>query len=704
MGDAKKGLGGILKHHFWILSALVLIAASVGFILTAMGLSKLITDRIGVINSKYGEVQTVSGKLSTHPNEQSHKRMDAMIKDMETDVRRAWQMQYQLQSDLMIWPDDAFDSKEVADIFRTLRPVEKFVDFPIAELKGDLARITEGDRRVYRDYIGPVFNSVSKIIGTEWRAKLAAIRGGGAGFGGYGSGAGGYGSGDAGYSGSGAGYGSEGSGSGYGGYGGMGPGDMGMGGMGTPMQPLTNDVVLWSEQSQQTLMNQILPWYNPNGAPSILDIYYTQEDIWLLTNIMEIIKATNGNARENFQATVKEIQWIRMGKHAKRDSGALFGGGGMGGMGMDMGGMGMDMGYGGEGGSDMSSGSSMYGSEGGSDTGEIGGEMGGMMGMGGMAAIAVDPADNRYISFATETFFQPRKGEEVRTSIRDPKTNPVDAVAKRIPIRFRVRMDASKVNRLITECGNAKFMLEVYQVRLNAAEDSTGGGYGAGMGGMGGMGGDGGASLGARGLPGGGGAGGSGGMGAGSLGSEGMGGEMGYGSAGGGYGADPTGMMGGKFAPLTEIPVEIFGLVYLYNPDSVDLLTDPPPVEETNGESTNPDPNATADGGTSGNSADGQVASGSENSPAANTANAADPNATNPPASNPAEPSTPPAAPNASADPTAPSDPTANPNGDPNAATPPPPADSTTPTPPAEPSNPPSSPPNGAGPGTGGQP
>ncbi|XZE35273.1 hypothetical protein SH501x_000762 [Pirellulaceae bacterium SH501] len=595
MDKLKKQLAPVIKHQFWILSVLVLVMAAVVFTMTAMSISKEISSRISAIDSKYSEVQNVSGKISTHPNSASHTEMEKILQVMEKDVEQAWDMQYSLQLDLMKWPDEAFKSKEIANIFRELRPVEKFIDFPIETLEGAPARVTESDRRIYRDYIGPTFQNVSKIIGTEWKAKMEAITpasgGGGYGSGGYGmeGGSGGYGSeGSGGLAGGGS-YGSEGSGgAGYGSEGAYGSGYGG--GVGIPTGPGATDVVRWTAASQQTLLNQMVPWYSPNATPSILDIYYTQEDIWLLTNIMEIIKKTNGEARENFQAVVKEIEFIRFGKHASRDAGTIMGGST--GMGM---GMGSSGGYGAEGESGLDSGSGFGSGEGSSAEmgygmeGESGGEPGmpGMPGMGG--GMKLDPADNRYISFAPETFFKPRKGADVRTSVRENVSpeNAVDSVAKRIPIRLRVKMEASKVHRLISECGNAPFMLEVYQVRLNtaAAPESAGGmgGYGSGGYGSGGPGGGPGSAMGAgvgvgvgsgMGMEGSGSGygmeGGSGdGYGGSGYGGSGYGGS-GYG--GGGYGGGGMGMMAGGQAENTVIPVEIFGLIYFYNPCNMALL------------------------------------------------------------------------------------------------------------------------------------
>jgi hypothetical protein len=187
---------------------------------------------------------------------------------------------------------------------------------------------------------------------------------------------------------------------------------------------------------------------------------------------------------------------------------------------------------------------------------------------GGTGGGTRDPADNRYISFATETFFQPRKGEEIRSSIKDVQPgNAVDAIAKRIPIRLRVRMESSQIHRLVAACGNAPFPLEVYQVRVNteaASSSGGGGGYGGGMGGMSGMGGGGLGGMGmGMGMPGGGG--------------EGMGGEGGMASGGEGYGGMGGGMGGmampkTKVSPIEEVAVEIFGLIYLYNPVNIGEL------------------------------------------------------------------------------------------------------------------------------------
>lgn len=568
MDAVKKFMKTLGNYKFWILSALIFIASLVVFIINKIGMDKVIAARTSAVEEAFTKINGINGEASTHPNSHSHQELDKIVNVLKQEVKEAWEIQYARQSKHLYWPEKAFPSNKIAlEIFRNLRPIEQYVEFPIDPKAAPVNKITKVDRDVYKNYIGPEFANISKKIGTEWKAKTESITGA-AGGGGYGMGLGGMGSSEPGSDsgGYGAGYGSEmGSGMpGGGGYGGTGPG----------MQD-SKDLVRWSRESQQTLMNQVLPWYPRREPPSVLDIYYTQEDMWLLNGLMEIIAATNAGAVENFQTKIREIEWIRMGKHANRDAGTLAIGGSRN-MGM---GMGMGMGEGGESGmgGGIDYGASMGGSE--PESGE--GGMGKGDGFGGMSAPAVDPADNRYLSFAPETEFSPVTGQQLRDAIKNINAgNAVDAVARRVPIRMRLKVDPNHISTIIAECGNGNMMLEVYQVRLNTAPASAsaigGGGYGGGMEGGGskgamGMGG-GGASVGGEeemGMPGGG---------YGSEGGFGM--EPGSdagGYGGGGYGGGAYGGAAGgatQLQAMNEVAIEIFGLIYLYNPVNMGPLAE----------------------------------------------------------------------------------------------------------------------------------
>ncbi len=328
------------KHGFWVLTGIVLIVASVGYYLARSSLTAQIASRSSALDAAYGSVTTVKGQLSTHPNSHSHKMMDEMVGKVTEDVNKAWAAQYARQESIFVWPEQAVppESKDqTLAKLNKLRPIELHVPFP---LESKVVLLNEQERKVYRDYIESVFPRLASIIGSEWKAVMKAGGGGGGGM--YGMMGGGGGSPYGGGGGMGLG---SGDGEGGGGMSGGGPppGNMMPGNMMPGMQkPLTagNELVVWSQESQQELMGSIINWYNPKVAPETIQICYTQEDLWILQGILEIIAETNAGARENFQAAIKEIDFIRFGKSATAQAGSLTGaGGGMQGMpaGMTMG-------------------------------------------------------------------------------------------------------------------------------------------------------------------------------------------------------------------------------------------------------------------------------------------------------------------------------------------------------------------------------
>lgn len=331
-----------------------------------------------------------------------------------------------------------------------------------------------------------------------------------------------------------------------GGYGGM----MGGGSAAVNSGAKSTAVVEWDSASQQELMDGIVSWYDPKSPPDTLQICYTQEDLWILEGILKIIAATNAGARENFQAAIKEIDFIRFGRTAMGQAGEIKGAGAGGGAASGMPGMGGmgGMGMGGMGGA--AAGGAAGG--GGSSANPYG--QGGAPNMGGGISAAPkvtrDPADSRYV----DEKFTPITGNSLRTKMKSKA--PGDAyyaVAKRIPVRMRFKkMDQRKLNKFLVECGNAQMILEVRQVRINCDPAPLGGGSGAAGGGFGGM------MDGAR--P--------------TLGSAAGSASLDSDSGGAGYG----GMMGGGGGTLAEagsafdIPVEVYGVIYLYNPVNIEML------------------------------------------------------------------------------------------------------------------------------------
>ncbi len=507
MDDLKLYWNQAVKHSFWILSGLILLLSGIVFYLVNSGLGEAITTRFSAVEAKIKKVNDIRATTPTHPNDYSHKQMQDRLVELKGDVEKAWQLQYNRQKELLYWPREAFSQDSIYEIFDNLRPFEKKVPFPLPNpIPTPLDKITPNDRKVFRDFFRPEFDRLAAQIGSTWKATEDPVA-------------------------------ASGSGSGYGGAGFGGSGMPGM--VGNARSEVNEqDLVRWAKTSQAELLSTVMPWYSKPTPPTIHQIYYTQEDIWLLRGLMEIIKETNKEANENFQTSVKEIEWIRFGAKASREAGVIYpnvgggGGGGGGGGSSPYGGGGPPANYGGGGGNSMPSG---YGA-------------GGQGGRGGAAseilnqkaaAREIDPADDRYL----DANFKPLSGAALRSAMRlTNAADAINAVAKRIPVRMRLKVDPAKINNLLVECGNAKMMLEVYQVRLNTdAADAVGekSGGGASGGKEGGK-----PSLGGVGSS------------AGTMAEE--------GASSAGVSSSQTGGKGSAQS-LAEVPVEIFGIVYLFN-------------------------------------------------------------------------------------------------------------------------------------------
>ncbi len=533
MDQLKQVMAQLAKHQFWIISALAVILAIVGFFLTSSTLSKLYTDQASALDQRYNDINTVRSNLSTHPNDVTKEKMDAIIADVRDDVEAAWKLQYERQAKLLVWPVEALSGMKLIDKLKKYHPIETTLTYP-----EEPTNIFKTEREAYAIYFADQVPKIVSIIGTEWVGKASDNASMGGGMMGMGMGMeGGMGSGGEGY----------------------GDGAMGMGmgmsgsGMGNSMT-LSKDLVIWPKASQDELINSIRLWRG--NAPTVYEILYTQENMWILEGIMRIIAKTNEGAKANFQAPIKEIEFIRIGKAAVGRAGMIdspMSTAGMG-MGMGMGSMGMDGGMGemGMGSMEMSMGDS-----GGSGSGG-GGEPESSEGGTGMV-MTIDPANGRYV----DATYNPITGDDLRTKMQS--SSPEDAyfaVAKRIPVRLRFKMDQRKLPQFLADCGNAALMLEIRQVRIGDTTPASASGS-MGMGGMG-MGGMGMSSMGmggGRGMD----------MGMGMDGGMGMGSEGdGMGSMGMGMGMGSMGTVQTK--PAWEMPVEVYGVIYLYNPVSIERL------------------------------------------------------------------------------------------------------------------------------------
>ncbi|MEM6690766.1 MAG: hypothetical protein AAF664_15135, partial [Planctomycetota bacterium] len=424
--DQVKEYGAVLlKHWFWICSSLVLLVGSFFWYSTTTTLDEEYESAKSSINGSFSTVSGVRSELSTHPNAISHKKMQALIDERKMEVFRSWQQLYQRQQDYLVWPVKALGENFVSR-YQGKVPIEAHFPHPLP----DKDRIPSALRQIYPKYIEETLPAIALVGGTEWTVGVEQEN---------------------------------------------------------TVEDNVNSVfddgplVQWSEESQSNTLKDLFPWKS-TGTPSTLEIYYSQENLWILRQLMAIVSNVNGDVKQRYQAKIRSITSLNIGSSVDFASGEILavgesarafgsiGGGGPEGM--------MDGGMEAELAAEMAA-----------MSGGMGGGMGGTTTRSTTRTLSTlaagpDPADNRYVDIGLESI----QGSSLRAALTTPQpaANQIPiAIAKRVPIKMVLQMHQKAVPELIAACGSAKLMVHVEQVRLLPKDESKSGGAASMNGGMG---------------------------------------------------------------------------------------------------------------------------------------------------------------------------------------------------------------------------
>ena len=516
MDQLKEQLVKIKPYAFWI-ACVVILLGSVGVWWMATGtLSEQRTANTTKIKGAFSNLVSIGPKLPTHPNPGTNTKMQEVSLAYGEEIARGWALQYSRQEGVLVWPA-SFDQDFHAAV-KDLRPIEKV---PISVTGPDSAKliIPESLRRRYRDFIEDELPRLATTIGGRWQAR----RDGTATPGEFGP---------------------------PGGPGpGMAPGRNGPDGR--PIEEVDRSMVLWNPANQSELLMGHFGFTARAGDPSTLDVLYAQEDLWVLQNLMDIIKRTNEGYEGRHDAAVKQIEFVRIGQSALGLPGKVMAvggadpnaslnpGGGPGGPGSPVG-MPSPNGPG----APTTAGPPVAGAPPQNPAVDP-------------SFKANDPCNWRYVDKNNYPLagFQLRQAIEIAPSV--PGAAPVAAanpesallaVAKRMPVRLRLEIDQRRLNKLLTEFGNAALPVEVRQLRFNRdpAAIGTPAQFYAATGGAGGEGGYSGNGPGAGAFS--------------QIRNE--------GGPGGGPGMIPGGGSLTRDATVdtTLIKLEVYGIVYIYNP------------------------------------------------------------------------------------------------------------------------------------------
>lgn len=240
--------------------------------------------------------------------------------------------------------------------------------------------------------------------------------------------------------------------------------------------------VLWSDVNQELWYDKLTVFQDRDDhnkasiAPTPLQCYMLQQDLWVLEAMFNVIRDLNGESSSTDTSAIKQIDHIGIGREGTAQLGALhpvdarmavkadsdddegeFGGGSTGFPGGEMGGTGTgdsehELLFSEE--DKLSDEASMYETPGDDES------------YGEGTSKGLPPFHQMYV----DTKFEPIASEEVLkviTGTELPESNLELIIAKRLPVRIGLRMDERKISDFMAACVNSPFAFEIQQVRIN---------------------------------------------------------------------------------------------------------------------------------------------------------------------------------------------------------------------------------------------
>ncbi len=409
----------IWRERFWVLSVLGTLVAVACWHLATGDLDKEFKSRKSSIESSFKSMRDLGSK-PVHPNDDVNQGDMLQAKEQRENVLNVWKQLYDRQrQEVLYWPKGSLKPEFIDEIEKL-----RFRDpFP--------AHKAEFMRNHYWNYIENRFDGLLEIV----QAQKTSERGSSS-FGGRGGGR------DSPYGGE-EGYGGEGA------YGGRGLAAL------DPDQENQDYLVQWLDQGN------VRDELHFAKKPSAVQIWVTQEDLWVYETLLNVIANTNKlrKATRPDNTAVRVIVNLEVGKKAaeasRTKSRILI---------PSVEGIGGDDPYGGGRGGESG------GGRGEMDEGGYGGRGG--YGEGGRddGMSDTDVLAHRYL----DAEGQPYPGDAENFGIE----------YRQLPIRMKLMMDQRWLPQLLVECANAALPIEVNQLRVNPEQSGAGFGGGGSRGGM----------------------------------------------------------------------------------------------------------------------------------------------------------------------------------------------------------------------------
>lgn len=391
----------IWEQRFWVLSVIGLIVAVVCWNMAAGKLDTEFTDRASKIKQQFDAMSGLTSK-PVHANTDINTENQKQVAEQTEIVNAVWKQLFERQKEAVLkWP------KELGPEFIEGMAEKKFRD-----------PIDINLRSIYQNYISNRFDGLLEIV--DAKKMLEGSMGGGGGRGGYGE---------------------------------M---DGGRGGPTPDPGGLVEEDYLVQWLDQDKLRSRL---GFATSKPSALQIWVTQEDLWVYEALLKVIANTNkarGATRPDNTA-IHTIFALEVGASAALGPGANKGmvylpSGAAGAM------------AGGYGEMDGGRGAMMDGAGAAPGGYEMDGGRGGMMDGGGMEG--GDPAAADAVLLAS------RYLDDAGAPL--PGEGDLGKEYRQLPIRMDLFMDQRWLPHLLIECANSPLPIEVKQVRINPDKSTMG--------------------------------------------------------------------------------------------------------------------------------------------------------------------------------------------------------------------------------------
>ncbi len=261
--DQVKMIFAILhKQLFWVICGIVTITATGAWYVSAASLAEEEKKNSSQANSIFNGAKNLAGGKGAIPNDVTAVEMDKRVAAHMKSVRDAWEVQFEDQKHVLVWPTDL--SETLRERVEPLRPIETAV--PYEPGKPDI--LPPSTRELYRDFIDPHIPKLADRIRAKWLAKGARPLADG------------------------------------------------------EVEPVY--IVEWSQSDQAQIQARLTNYADKKSRiPTTLEILYTQEDLWIYQALLDIVQRTNGDVSHSRSAKIKAIDYIRIGRDVIPSSGQI---------------------------------------------------------------------------------------------------------------------------------------------------------------------------------------------------------------------------------------------------------------------------------------------------------------------------------------------------------------------------------------------